>query len=127
MSDGITFDFTELRQLVVDLALVPAKAAPNVRKAVEVTARHVKDDWSKAANRTGLGGYAADVSYDMKYEDGAIGAEVGPTPGDAGSLGIVEDAPGGVRSAPQFAGRDAARKNEKDFIKGIAKALEDTL
>lgn len=120
-------DFSELRDLVKDLGSVPARVAPNVRKAVEVTARHVKDDWRKAADRTGLGGYAADIDYDLKFEDGAIGAEIGPTPGDSGSFGLVEDAKGNVRSAPQHAGRDAARKNEADFIRGLAKALEDTL
>lgn len=127
MTDGIGFDFSELTELAADLGVAPAKVAPNVRKAVEVTARHVKDDWRKGADRTGLGGYAADVTYDMKYADGAIGAEVGPTPGDSGSFGLVEDANGDVRSAPQHAGRDAARKNEADFIRGILKATEDTL
>lgn len=120
-------DFSELRELVKDLGDVPARVAPNVRKAVEVTARHVKDDWSKGADRTGLGGYAADIDYDLKFTDGAIEAEIGPTPGDSGSFGLVEDAKGNVRSAPQHAGRDAARKNEADFIRGLAKALEDTL
>jgi hypothetical protein len=127
VTDGIGADFSELAAFAEDLGEVPKKTPPLVRKAVEVTARHVKDDWRKGADRTGLGGYAADVDYDMKYTDGAIGAEVGPTPGDSGSFGLVEDARGDVRSAPQHAGRDAARKNEADFINGLAKALEDSL
>lgn len=118
-------DFSELARLADDLGVVPAKVAPNVKKAVEVTSRRVKDDWRKTADRTGLAGYAADVTYDLKFEDGAIGSEVGPTPGDSGSFGLVEDANGDVRSAPQHAGRNAAKKNEADFIKGLTKAVTD--
>jgi hypothetical protein len=123
----VSDDVSELFDLAADLGEVPLKVIPNVRKAVEVTARHVNDDWRKAASRTGLGGYAADVTHDMKFVDGAIGAEVGPTPGDSGSFGLVEDANGGVKSAPQHAGRDAARKNEPDLIKGISEAAGDIL
>ena len=57
----------------------------------------------------------------------AIEGEIGPTPGDSGSFGLVEDANGGVKSAPQHAGRDAARKNEADFIRGLTKAAGDIL
>jgi hypothetical protein len=120
-------DFSELAELAQDLGAVPGKVAPNVKKAVEVTSRHVKDDWRSDADRTGLGGYAADVTYDLKFTDGAIGSEIGPTPGDQGSFGLVEDARGDVKSAPQHAGRDAARKNEGDFIDGLAKAVSDIL
>ena len=123
MSDGID----DLMSLARDLGSVPLKVAPNVKTAVEVTARHVKDDWRKAANRTGLGGYAADVTYELKFTDGAIGAEIGPTIGDSGSFGLVEDANGDVKSSPQHAGRDAARKNEADFLLGLGKAISDIL
>lgn len=127
MADGLEFDFSELMELAADLGDVAPATAPFVRAAVEVTSRKVKDDWRKGANRTGLRGYAADVTYDMKYADGSIGSEIGPTPGDSGSFGLVEDAGGGVRSAPQHAGRDATRKNEPDFIKGLTKAVDDGL
>jgi hypothetical protein len=87
----------------------------------------VKDDWRKGAKRTGLAGYAASIDYDMKLDtDGVIGAEVGPNlDKPQGSFGLVEDAPGDVRSAPQHAGRSAAKNAEADFIRGIAKAGED--
>jgi hypothetical protein len=127
MSDGIDFDFSELMRLTVDLGDVPETVAPNVRKAVQVTAMNVKRDWRAASNRTGLGGYAADITYETKETVHSIEGEIGPTVGDSGSFGLVEDANGGVRSAPQHAGRDAARKNEADFIRGILLAAEDIL
>ena len=127
MSDGVEFDFSELLELAADLGDVPEAVAPNVRKAVQVTAHHIKQDWRKAADRTGLGGYAGDITYETKDLAHAIEGEIGPTPGDSGSFGLVEDANGGVKSAPQHAGRDAARKNEADFIRGLTKAAGDIL
>lgn len=118
-------DFSELYQLAADLTAAPPEANRNVRKAIEVTSRHVKDGWQAGAKRTGLGGYAADIDYDVNVTASTIEGEIGPTPGDAGSLGIVEEAPGGVRSAPQHAGRDALESNEEDFIKGLEIALYD--
>ena len=55
-----------------------------------------------------------------------VEAEVGPHLGrNQGSFGFVEDANGGVRSAPQHAGRDALRANEADFERGLQIALFD--
>lgn len=125
---SIEFDFSEVTKMVADLGQVERKSIPNIRKAVEVTARHVKDDSRKTAKRTGLGGYAASFDYEMKYEDGSIGADIGPNLGrPMGSFGFVEDAPGGVLSAPQHALKRAAKKNEADFEKGLLKAIGDIL
>lgn len=123
----IEFDFSELNQFAANLGQVSTKARRNVHRAVEVTARHVKDDWSEAANRTGLGGYARDIDYDIDAGPNSVEAEVGPTPGDSGSFGFVEDAPGGVKSAPQHAGKDAAAANEQDFIRGLLLAISEPL
>lgn len=120
-------DFSELLELAADLSDVPSEANRNIRKAIEVTARNVKDDWRQGADRSGLGGYAADIDYDMRYRGGAIEAEIGPTPGDSGSFGFVEEATGDVRSAPQHAGRDAVRANEDDLIRGLELAALDAI
>lgn len=122
----MTDDFSELFALEADLRAAGPKVARNVVKALHVTAGHVKADWKQAADRTGLHAYAADIDYDLEIRPGEISAEVGPTPdGDAGGLGIVEDAPGGVRSRPQHAGRDALRANEDDFERGVLLAALD--
>lgn len=118
-------DFSELAALAADLSDAPAEVVPFARKAVEVTARRVKDDWRKGADRTGLHGYAASVDYDMKS---GIAAEIGPNPEkNQGVFGLVEDANGDVKSAPQHAGRDALEANEEDFCRGLEIAVADGL
>ena len=126
---SIDFEFGELMKLAADLGNVEREAIPNIRKAVEVTARHVKDDWKKSANRSGLKSYAGAIDYDLKLDtDAMIGAEIGPNLGRGmGMFGLVEDGGEGVRSAPQHAGRKAAKGNEADFIKGLEKAIGDIL
>lgn len=119
-------DFSELLKLEADLRDVPAKVNRNVKKAVEVTARYIKDDARQGAQATGLDGYAASIDYDMEYPGGAIEAEIGPNLGRRqGSFGFVEDGGGGVKSAPQHALRDALKANEADFIRGLEIAVSD--
>lgn len=117
--------FAALYRLEADLLGAPPIVNRNVKKAIEVTARNVKDDWQQGADRSGLSGYAADIDYELKAGQGEISAEVGPTIGDSGSFGLVEDAGGGVRSAPQHAARDALEANEPDFIRGLEIAVFD--
>lgn len=119
-------DFSELTRLAADLTGAPEAAARFVKKAVQYTATELKKDWQQGAERSGLTGYAAAIDYDMKYPGGAIQAEIGPNlTRNQGSFGFVEDAPGGVRSMPQHAGRDALRANEADFVRGLEIAIFD--
>lgn len=124
-------DFPELLELAADLSGIPAEANRNVKKAIEVTARNVKDDWRQGAtvSRGYASSYAAAVNYTIKYPGGAIEAEVGPslgkTPG--ASAGFLEDAPGGVLAAPQHAGRDALEANEDDFVRGLEIAITEAV
>lgn len=120
-------DFAELRELAADLTAAPEEARPFIRKAVQVTAHKIKDDWRKGADRSGLHKYAADITYETEEKASEIEAEIGPTIGDSGSFGLVEDAGGGVKSAPQHAGRDAMEANEGDFVDGLEFALFDGL
>ena len=116
----------DLYSLARDLADAPRHAAPLVRKAVEVTARNIKDDWAAGAARTGLARYAKSVDYDIIDSADGVRAEIGPNRGKRqGTFGFVEDAPGDVRSAPQHAGRDALEANQDDFDAGLATALWD--
>lgn len=123
-------DFSELYELVSDLRDVPLEANRNIKKAVEVTARSVRDDWREGAtvSRSYAQQYASSIFYDIKYPGGAIEAEVGPEIGrPGGSAGFLEDAPGGVRAAPQHAGRDALEANEPDFVRGLEIAITDAV
>ena len=118
----------DIRSLAADLSAAGVAVRPFARQAVQVTARHIKDDWRAAANRTGLARYAADITYETRELATAIVADIGPTPdGDQGAFGFVEDAPGGVFSAPQHAGRDALERNEADFERGVDAAVADAL
>lgn len=132
MADGISFDFSALNTLAAELGAAATKVVPNVRKAVEVTAHNIKEDWRDNAKRANPGhakNYPAAIDYDLELGvDGAIGAEIGPTPGKGqGSLGILEEAKGGVRSAPQGNARKALKSNIADFERGILKATEGLL
>lgn len=119
-------DFSELNRLAADLTDAPQELLKNVRKAVEVTARNIKDDWRQGAERRSLRGYAASIDYGLSYPGQAIEAEIGPNLAKSqGALGIVEDAPGDVQSAPQHAGRDALSANEADFERGLDIAQYD--
>ncbi|MEO5920613.1 MAG: hypothetical protein ABIQ01_05660 [Pseudolysinimonas sp.] len=122
----IGFDFSSLNTLAADLGELAAEVIPNVEKAVEVTARHIKDDWrdeAKKRNPAHARAYPYSVDYDMENKDGAISAQIGPNLGkNQGSLGILEEASGDVRAAPQGNARRAVRNNLADFEKGLLKA-----
>ena len=113
-------DFSEILRLSRDLGDVPAKVAPKVTQALERTSFDIKQDWAQGADRSGLHAYSKSIDYEIKPRDGAITAEIGPNPGKRqGRFGLVEDANGDVRSAPQHAGRDALEVNEDDFYRGL--------
>ena len=127
-------DFAEFHALSRDLASADARVADNVEKALKVTSMSVKKSWQKKAARSGLKGYAASVDFEVKrhaaFGGAAVEAEIGPNLSrgvGVPSFGFVEDAPGGVKSAPQFAGRDALADNADDFEKGISIAIGDLL
>lgn len=121
----------DLFSLVRDLGEIPKETAPFVRKAIEVTARHIKDqikdDYSGARN---LGGASRSISYDIQGSTGArlggISAEIGPELGSQGSVvGLVDE------GAPRTPGRHRIAKalanNTDDFESGLDKAIADGL
>ena len=132
MADGVEVDSSELTTLAADLTAVGAKIRPYVRKALEVTARHIRDDWREGADiSTGaaiVGPYERSIFYDMKSGPTEIEAEIGPElhrPG--GTAGFLEEGGAGVLVPPIHAGRDALEKNEQDFITGLEQAAIDAL
>lgn len=119
-------DFGEVFQLASDLTSAPSSANRNVDKALKFTSVEIKKDWRQSAARSGLEGYAASVDFDMTYSGSSIESEIGPNlDRNQGSFGFVEDAGGGVQSAPQHAGRDALEANEEDFLRGLEIAIFD--
>lgn len=130
----VEFDTTEMGSLIADLEQADRTVVRNLRKAVEVSARNVKDAWSKKAARSGLKGYAASVDYTVKrnaaFGGASVDAEIGPNLSRRRKLaafGFVEEGGGGVRSAPQHAGREALKETEADFVKGVGIAAGEAM
>lgn len=118
-------DFSDIYTLAKDLTDVPAAANRNIKKALEVTARGVKDDWRQGAEISGgyPASYAASISYDFEFPGGAIEAVIGPVLGATGgaSAGFLDEplSLAGVDGPIHHAGRDAAEANEEDFYRGL--------
>lgn len=116
----------ELRALSADFRKATDKTLDNTKRALMFTAGNIKKQW--AATAGGGEGFVKKlplaIDYDVRenqmFGGASIEVEIGPNlrkPG--GTAGFREDAPGDVRSAPQFAGRDAVEANEADFMKGL--------
>lgn len=125
MGDGVTFDFTEVIKLAADLGEMPARAGRNVRKAVEVTARHVKDDWRRPIQGSStVPQGASSISYDVKSSASDVSAEIGPElRGQGPIVGILET--GTPTVGARGFGAAALERNREDFEFGLTKALED--
>lgn len=122
------FDFSDLDKLAADLGTVSRDTRKNVRKAVEVTARKVKDSWrDKLKGSSTLPGLPSAVSYDVKSASGAIEAEVGFDKGRRqGALGNVSEF-GTPSVGPRGFGLASLEEKQGDFEDGIGKALGETL
>lgn len=121
----------DLNALARDLGEIPKATAPFVRKAVEISARNIKDlirnEYSGARQ---LPGASRSISYDLKGTTGSrlggISAEIGPELGGQGSIvGLVDE------GAPRTPGRKRLPKALADeapgFETGIQRAIEDGL
>ncbi|WP_152970146.1 hypothetical protein [Frigoribacterium sp. RIT-PI-h] len=129
MPDGFSVDFSALDKLAADLGKVPKDAGENVRKATEVSARKVKDQWkSKLVGARSLGQANRAISYDLKggraIRGSQIEAEIGADLGGQGSLvGIVEY--GSPTLSPRGYGLKALEDTSEDFQRGLEKAIAD--
>ena len=132
MPDGFELDFSDITKLVASLD-AEADVGENVRKAVTVSARHVKDDWQeplKGSPTIPRGPYA--ISYDIAggnaIRGSEITAEVGPVVGVGGVGGLIGMLEYGTPSAgPRGFGAAALEKNQADFQKGIELAVDQAL
>lgn len=127
------FDFTELTRLAADLGDAAETIGKPLRQAVEVTARHVKDDWNENLYTEGhakLTGHS--ITYDIEgtaSKDGsAITADIGAVTGSGKQAGIVRLLENGsINNPPHGAGSGALKANEDDFERGIDLAVGDAL
>lgn len=142
----------DLMSLVRDLGDAAHGAEKNLRKAIEVTARHVKDDARKSVKggSSTWSGLVPAIDYDVTVGASGVEAEIGYDKGRAaGPLGNIREfgAPGAHRTVLGSVGGEAAiiptagrlarpphsdlknalKGNEADFEKGISMALDSLL
>lgn len=145
--DGFVVDNSELDKLAADLGEVSEDAGRNIPKAVEVTARKIKDDWrDEAKGMAHAPAFPFSVTYDIGSRvdqsfvqaassviSGAftggrsttVVAEIGPDKGrPQGALGNLIEF-GSVNNPPQGLGHGALQRNEADFEKGLSLATRD--
>lgn len=136
------FDFSELKQLSVDLGEVPDTIGPFLNSAFKFTATNVKKSADLSVKRngpsqrwTGLGGA---IDYEVTTFQGfgasVIKADIGYNEeryGDRAKLGNLREfgAPGadGVPLSPHNDLVNALHENEADFEKGIGLAIGDAM
>jgi hypothetical protein len=128
----------DLNALARDLGEIPKATAPFVRKAVEISARNIKDliknEYTGARN---IPGAPRAISYDIKGSTGArlggIEAEIGPEKGRyQGTLvGMVDVGTADENGTPRTPGRKripkALQNEAPGFTRGIEQAIEDGL
>lgn len=127
MSDGMSFDFSELSKLTADIDMA-ANVGPFAKKAVQVTARNVKDAWrDKLKGSETLPALPYAVSYDTSVQDGTITAEIGFDLSKAqGPLGGISEY-GTPTTPPRGYGHGALEENQADFKHGLEQAAADAM
>ena len=129
-------DFSELDRLAADLGKASSGAGPFIRKAVEVTARNVKDDARKLVrSRRHFRQAANAIDYELTgsqmFGSTVLDAEIGYNKGTAsGRLGnLIEfGAPRSNNSLPPGGElHKALALNRQDFVDGLSEALDDGL
>lgn len=126
------FDFSEFDRLAADLDKVARSAKSNVRKAVEVTARKVKDAWrDKLKGSETLPALPYAVTYDIKgaqvFGTDFIEAEIGfDKSRPQGALGNVSEFGTPTVGARGY-GLASLEENQADFVEGLRIAADETL
>jgi hypothetical protein len=133
VSDGFEVDFSDVMKLAADMGHVDETLAPLVRKAIEVTARKVKDSAKAkvAAGSSSWSGLPNTIDYDLHGTTGArlggISAEVGYNKSrGGGKLGNIREfgAPAKNRG-PHNDLANALEENQDDFQRGLEIAASD--
>ncbi len=128
----------DIDSLVRDLGVFPQHAGRFVESALKGTAHKMKESWqaeAKGPSGRHASAYPSQIDYDTQGSFPSFTAEIGPTPpgrtgrgnGHQGSLGILEEAPGGVAAAPQNVRPKVIQANEADFERGMDRATDDAL
>ncbi|MGY2747210.1 hypothetical protein [Arthrobacter sp. UYCu723] len=120
-----------LQAVIKHIDGVEPKLRNNLRKAVEITARHIKDDAKK--NIQGMSTPSIShipwlknaVQYQMHGNRYYVSATVNAKGKQARMIGVIEY--GSPTSAPHPFLMPAALFNRADFLKGVRQAVKDSL
>jgi hypothetical protein len=120
-----------LQAVVQRLEGVDPKLRDNLRKAVEITARHIKDDSKK--NLQGMvtptishvWKLPAAMAYHMEGNRYYVAAKIRANGEQGRQVGIIEY--GSPTSAPHPFLMPAALMNRADFLKGVRQAVKDSI
>lgn len=129
----IEFDFSELDRLAVDLGDAADGIEPFLKSALNVTSLKVKRGAQAKVSRRRLFKQAARaITFDVMARRGGFFSDIGydKARGSAALLGnLVEfGAPGSPNAlAPGRELVNALHENEEDFVRGIARAVDDSL
>jgi hypothetical protein len=103
----------------------------NLRKAVEITARHIKDDAKANLRPMANFGFShvpklpAAIKYQMEGNRYYVAAKINAKGEQARFVGIIEY--GSPTSAPHPFLMPAALLNRADFLKGVRQAVKDSI
>jgi HK97 gp10 family phage protein len=126
---SFTVEVNGISAVVQSLAQMERKINVNVPKAVEVTARHVKDDAKKnAASILGASvkHQASTYQYEMKHPSrGIVEGHIGPVKGWKQAAIPLEY--GTPHTAAKPALEPALAANVDDLVRGVSKAIGDAL
>ena len=126
MSDGITFDTSDLGRLAADLGHAGVSAVKAVRPVVEKGALNVKNEWRDNARAT-AGAHAKRYPDSISYTIRGLSAEVGPDKDKPqGALGNLLEY-GSAKNPPHWDGQRAADAEAPRFEKAVLDAVDGLL
>ena len=130
---GVSFDFSEINDLIADLEKAPAVVLPKIRGALKESALHIQEDWrADWKGSATVGGAPPTITHDIKgaasafVGRSAMSAEIGPVLRGQGPVaGMLEY--GTPNTGPRGFGAAALKKNEGTFADAIGEATEGVL
>lgn len=118
-------DFTKLAR---DLGTVPENAGETIDKAVQVSARNIKDAWKgnlEGANHLPHG--SRTITYDLQRTRQSRSAEIGAERGRSQARFVKVIETGAPTLGARGYGAGALRDEEAGFDRGCQKAIDDAL
>lgn len=133
MPDGIEFDFSELNRLAADLEHAAGDIEPFLKSALNVTSLKIKRGaQAKVGRRRHFRQAARSITFDVSSRKVGLESEIGYEKGRGGPahLGnLIEfGAPGSPNAlTPGNELASTLREEEADFVKGVLRAVDDSL